>query len=292
MKVNKTKIPFESEEFEKNYSPTEEEVSYLESLVKQNKIKELEDYVNKKMIGRELDAFHPGIPTRDYLASALTTSIKNKYPELKKMTEVESFNFLKNRVYPGLDDLKSKFGLSNEADIAPYNEDSYTPIGKVNAGKINLNSENKDYIDSALHELAHSIDDPIKYIKKNSRPYGDKTNLDIKKSALEEFAKKNPKIKKLIDSENSYTTKTEALARYKNIARSPNFEDYDWKSGEFQSDVIQNPIDKYKEVGGEHHMDRPFSLDNFINFNKGDLKDIVKNEQDQSKFPKIKKLIG
>lgn len=293
MKVDKIKIPLEPQ-FEDNYRPSDEDVAYMQNLVKQNKIKEFEDFVNSKMVGRELSTNFPGIPTRDYLASALSKSIENRYPKLGSMSRNEQFQFLKDKVYPGLDDLKSKFGLSNETDIDHFNQDSYIPYGKKDAGKIELDSNSSEFIDSALHEIAHSVDDPIKQLKKSLQdPFSRSTDAtEIKRKALEDFSLRNPKVQKLVNNDITYTTNTEDLSKYKNITRTPNFEDYNWKSGEFKSDTIGNPIDKYKQVGGEHHINRPFSLDNFINFNKGDLKDIVETKEISPKFQKIKKIIA
>lgn len=294
MKVDKIIIPFKEQEFEHNVEPTPEEVSYLESLVKKDKIKEFEEYVNKEMMGAELNTFNPGIPTRDYLASALHQIVLKRHPELKEMSTVQQINFLKNQAYPELDNLKKEFNLSNNIKTNSVEGSLYrtNTSERGPAGEVNVDPHSSSFIDDALHELSHSVDAPIKMINKNKSRYGDKSNIDKQQAAMDNFIKKNPKIKKIMDSGKTYTTNSEALAKYKNIGRSPNFEDYNWKSGDFNSDQIGNPIDKYKEVGGEHHIDRPFSLENFINFSKGGLKDIVKTEEPPSKFSKIKKIIG
>lgn len=288
MKVDKIKIPFIPERFEYNNKPTLEEVSYLESLAKENKIKELEEYVNRKMVGNELSTFNPGLPTRDYLGSALHQLVLKRYPELKEMSNLEKVDFLKNKVYPGLDDLKKSFNLSNNIKVNPNEGSLYRPSTSKRgpAGEVNIDPYAESFIDDTLHEVAHSVDDPIKTLLKNRSRYGDISNLEKEEAAMADFIKKNPKIKKLVDSGKRHTTSSEALTRYKNISRVPNFEDYNWKEGVFNSDTIGNPVDKYKEVGGEHHIDRPFSLDNFINFSKGDLKDIV-NAND--KFKELRK---
>lgn len=282
MKVSRNKFPFKPEEddFESNSIPTKEDVDYLSALIRENKIKEFEDFVNKKMTRAELDAFHPGEPTRDYLASALEQSILKRYPKLNSMSQEQQVQFLKNKVYPGLTLLKKNFDLSNKITTNPE-EGSLLRLAtseKGKAGDININPYAESFIDDALHELSHSVDQPIKTLKQNKRRYGDKSNIEVQEKAISQFIEKNPKFQKSLDSGNIYTTPSEGLAKYRNIGRTPNFEDYDWKAGEFSSDVIGNPIDKYKEVGGEHHLNRTFSLDNLINFVKGDLKDIVKNE--------------
>jgi len=102
-------------------------------------------------------------------------------------------------------------------------------------------------------------------------------------------------LKKLYESPVQETTRSEIMPlsyskfSYSPIRRLPNFQDYDPKKGEFGSDIIESPVDKYKEVGGEHHIGGPFSLENFKNFNRGDLKDIVKTND---KFTKLRKVLA
>lgn len=292
MKLTRNKFPIRPEEFEYNTEPTPEDLEHVSSLVKQDKIKEFEDFVNKKMIAAELDPNrYPGLPTRDYLASALHRSILDRYPHLKDMSQENQIRFLKNKTYPGLSLLKNIFQLSNKISTDPMEGSKLQTITRdgKQAGEINVDPHAQSFIDDALHELSHSVDQPIKLLKRHRRLYGDKSNLENEEAAMKAFIERNPKLKKLMDSETDWTTASENRGRYQKIGRSPNFEDYDWKAGEFGSDIIQNPIDKYKEVGREHHIDRPFSYDNFINFTKGDLRDIVKS---QDRFNALRKRLS
>lgn len=308
MKIKRLfEIPYQPEyqrpeDFEVRESPpTLEEVSYLEKLAKEGKYPELEDYVNNQMIGRELLTRSPGIPTRDFLASALDQLVQKRYPGLNKLDEKSRIRFLKRNIHPGLDELEQAFGKSGRIAVG-NGRDAYNHA----TGDISLSKEGAASTDTVAHEIGHSLDEIFntynskkligKYVEAEEGP------TEQEEAAIRKFLKTNPKAEKLLsDWGRKITTPSETSPlkspKYKGIstygeARTPSFEDYNWKKGQFESDVIKGPVDKYKEVGGEHHIDRPFSLENFINFSKGDLKDIVKNEQAPSKFQKIKKLIG
>jgi len=311
MKVKKIQVPYQPDydeptevPYQSGYSipvtskelPSEEDVKRLEKLVKEGRDEEAENFINRAILSREAEAnveSAPGLPTRDYIARALHKSILNRHPYLEQYTEAGQASHLPDLVYPGLKDLKEKLNLSNEVIQSMY-ESSYAPIGSKiknrKPGSIKLDIASNSYIDDILHENAHSVDDIFKNVKKGKWKEG---SGELK--AIQDFVKKNPKLKKLQESPVDYTTPNETLplayfkSEYSPIRRLPNFQDYDPKTGEFGSDIIESPIDKYKEVGGEHHIERPFSLDNFKNFNRGDLKDIVKTDE---KFSKLRKTLA
>ena len=173
-------------------------------------------------------------------------------------------------------------------------------------------------VDVVLHELGHNVDDVVKQLR-NSKllQLPNKSTYDFKAghrgsyeseldkyNTVKDFLDKNKKLHPLLMSKTEDTTFSEGSksknimdilaslikdTNYKKIIRVPNFEDYDFKKGEFGSDIVETPISKYKEVSGEHHIDRPFSLRNFINLSKGTLKDIVKNPD---KFKDVRKKIS
>jgi hypothetical protein len=310
MRVSRNKVPFKPQEFEKNYSPSEKDISHMESLAKQNKLDELNDFINNKMVGAELDSNAPGIPTRDFLTEALSKSIRKRQPELANLSAEQKLNYFKDQVYPGVDEFRKKMGLSSlKLKAIPWVGSEYN----YETGELNYDDRYKNdpmQEGTMLHELAHSADHAFQdqaqreslidhyrniAVFDGERPEHPKNNnhQEFKNSQLgreiiNDYIKKLPKLKKL-DSGQSRTTNSEIDGwmnkGYSKIKRMPNFEDYDWKSGDFNSDVIQNPVDKYKQIGTDHHSGRAFSLDNFINFAKGGLKDVVQNE---NRFKKLR----
>jgi len=313
MKIKKIQVPYQPDyneptevPYQSGYSipvtskrlPSKEDVNYLQNLVKEGRNQEAENFINKAVLPYEVEGLHPGISTRNYIANALHQSILNRNPYLDNYTPEGQSAHLPDIVYPGLKDLKEKLNLSNE--LEHLYSSSYTPIdSKVpnrKPGSIKLDTMSDSYLDDVLHEYAHSVDDIFNNAKKGKWKEG---STELK--AIQNFVKNNPKLKKLYESPVKETTRREDTPlsasnifdkqEYSPIRRVPNFQEYDPKTGDFGSDIIESPIDKYKEVGGEHHIERPFSLENFNNFNRGDLKDIVDTPA-PSKFPKIKKLIG
>lgn len=306
MKIKKIQVPYQPDydeptevPYKSEYSipvtskklPSSEDVKHLEKLVKEGREEEAENFINRAVLSREIETSLPGLPTRNYVARALHKSILNRHPFLNDYTLGGQAEYLPDIVYPGLDDLKEKLKLSNK--IIPSLKSSYAPIdSKIphrEAGSIKLDITSNSYLDDILHENAHAIDDILKNAKKGKWK---KESSELR--AIEDFVKNNPKFKKLYESPVKRTTEQEGTPlsyfklKYSPIRRLPNFEDYDPRTGEFGSDIIESPIDKYKEVGGEHHIERPFSLENFINFAKGGLKDIVKN---YDKFSKLRKTL-
>lgn len=294
MKVKRTKVPYRKEPLPYRSEPSVDDLKRMEQYAKEDKLQELKDLVNERVAGKEEDPdFYPGLSTRDFLSSALTKSIKNRYPELSDLPEEEQVRFLQEKVYPGLDRLEKGAGRTHRVKFdRPSN--AYDP----NTGQIDLDRDTPNLLATALHEMGHSVDENILELnklknRKKLPAISKKQELEKmlaeqdyarRSEAMEEFTKLNPKIKKLLETKTTKTTGSEARPlnpfkrEYKNIKRMPNLEDYNYETGEFESDILEDPIEKYKEVGGEHHLERPFSLDNFINFSKGDLKDIVKTD--------------
>jgi len=293
MKVKRTKVPYRKESLPYRSEPSVKDLQRMEQYAKEDKLQELKDLVNERVAGMEEDTenFTPGLSARDFLSSALTKSIKNRYPELSDLPEEEQVRFLQEKAYPGLDRLEKGAGRTHRVKLGkPYN--MYDP----DTGQIDLERQNPNLLATALHEMGHSVDENILELnklknRKKLPAISKKQELEKmlaeqdyarRSEAMEEFTKINPKVKKLLETKATKTTGSEGRPlnpfkrRYQGIKRMPNLEDYNYETGEFESDILEDPIEKYKEIGGEHHLERPFSLDNFINFSKGDLKDIVK----------------
>jgi hypothetical protein len=295
MKVNRDKIPFKPQEFEINYSPSDEDVSHMENLVKEGRLNELYDFINNKMVGAELESDAPGTPTRDFLSEALSKSIRKAHPELDSLSSEQKLQYFKDQVYPGLDYFRRKMKLyplklKAVSHIgSSYNHDT----GVLNYDRAANKAEEEAVM---LHELGHAVDHPVqdqavrdsqystydRPVDPDSLFFENYIDSQFKRKMLDKYIQKLPKLSKLEKYGQQQTTNSEVRGwggeGYSKIKRMPNFEDYDWKSGDFNSDVIQDPVKKYQDVGTDHHSGRAFSLDNFINFARGGLKDVVKNE--------------
>lgn len=307
MKIKKIRVPYQPDYDEPtevpyqsgysipvtpDYLPSDEDIKHLQKLVKEGRDAEAENFVNRAILSREEETLSPGLPTRDYLARALHKSILDRYPNLNEMKAIDKSSYLPDKAYLGLKELKEKLKLSNQIVNSMY-DSSYVPIGSKSRvgepGTVQIGIYNDSYLDDILHENAHAVDDIIANAKKGKWKEG---SDELK--AIQNFVKNNPKLKKLYDSPVKETTTNEDTSlktkrRYSPIRRVPNFQDYNFKTGEFDSDTIESPIQKYKEVGGEHHIERPFSLENFKNFTKGGLEDIVRTDE---KFSKLRKIIA
>jgi hypothetical protein len=254
---------------------TDEEVEILSDLIRQGKKKEFDDYINNRMIGNEIDQpSWTGYETRDFLSSALSKAIQKKYPNLRPDKDgkysKEQFEFLRDNVYPLLSKAQSSFGRGNEVILAKNNDNKYE-----DTGTINLDSSNKNFISSALHELGHAADHIAYDTRSESSLPKDKQDL------LSKMREIKPAYAKILNRRRYPTTNSEYPSKVKTISendRMPNFEDYNWQKGDFDSDYMPNPLDIQKNTGSDHHQHRDYPYDNFINFIEGDLKNIVKSE--------------
>jgi hypothetical protein len=300
MKAKRTKIPYRKDVVKFQSKPTKKDLEQMKDYAQRDQIQNLKDLVNERVASMEEGGYVPGLSTRDFLSSALSESIKERYPELKKMSEQEQAEFLRDRVYPGLDKLEESAGRKHRMRVEGYDRNEYD----AETGDIVLEKDNPNLLATALHEMGHAVDENIlglnrlrrrKRFLEDAEKAKEEEIYARRSGGMEEFVKLNPKVKNLLDTEMTKTTSSEDQPlnpfkrSYKPIRRMPNFEDYNYETGEFESDILEDPIEKYKEVGGEHHINRPFSLENFINFSKGDLEDIV---QADDRFKNLRKKLS
>lgn len=235
--------------------------------------KGLKEFINNKMKDYE-EAYsdQAGLPTRDYLNSLLGAAVLSQDPELElesthaqydpKRT-IELAKKLKDKVYPG---------LTNNV-TAEYEGSQYQKARNGKPDRLNIDPSQSRFakIGHILHEYGHNLD----RFQKNEDEEGKSKLLKLK-----------PEYSKVLNSDEVQST-THSEAGYKN-PRIPNFEDYNFESGDFNSDWMRDPTDVQDEQAREHHINRNYPMDNLKNFINGGLDKVV----DTDKLNKLKKLMS
>jgi len=272
-KIDSIKIPFtpnEPDVFESDIKAlAEQDSSQVNDLIKQNKIEELKDLIDKRMLPFEQKySDSAGLATRDYIENLLGKSVLDKYPDIAQKVSNSRYDAgltsglakeMHERVYPGVDNVK-EFGTQLE------DNGQFSRSGEI---KINPNLGDYKKISTMLHESGHAFDDKISNDPKKNN------ELAAKKAAYESII-------------NSPSIRASSEEGSKPNVRSSNLSDYDWEQGRFNSDYIKSPSELQDEDARGHHRGRNYPLDNLINVNKDGLDSVV----DSGKFSKIKKAIS
>lgn len=267
----------------------------VEHLIKSKKYKQFAQYLNEELLPYELNSPTPGMYTRDTLSELLNALILDRYPDIhvpesRDINDLSDLYALRDKVHPGLSQIMSKSGLTPKIEPFTDEKDIETKAGSYdsNTGVVKFNPFHRKKTATIVHELGHSVDDIVSKVKS-----GDISLEDFNEFVAKQPLKKQKTLRDMLNSPDDYENRTSGEDKtvtgrgYIPVSRSPSFEDYDWQSGEFKKDLITpSPLEKYKEVGGQHHIDRPFHYDNLKNFIHGDLPDIVENQ------PRFKKLTG
>jgi hypothetical protein len=281
MKLERTKIPFKTKP--KPYLDPDgvkwmgsRDIDKVTEFIENNDEAGLNDFINNRMGRYEemLSEGNAGLATRDYLNSLLGSAIIKKDPEIKAIVNnsftdedqtVRLAKVLKDKVYPGLTDNVTA-DERGSFYVKPLNKQTE----QINIDRYE-NAPTK--VASVLHEYGHNLDFPQKM--------GDQA----KKAAL---LKLKPQYSKVLNDEKIPRTTHSEGGR--NNPRIPNFEDYDWTEGEFNSDWMRDPLNIQDQQAKEHHIRRNYPLDNLKNFIKGGYDEIVESKPD--KFNKLKKLVS
>lgn len=247
-------IPFTQDEI---YSSNpEHDADTAENLIKQNRLKELRDLIDKRNIVDDLTYPDAGISTRSFLDNILDKQLHKQNPELKDLNTLDLANALKKKYYPNLDELSNKAGISSKISVNPREGDNYD----VSEG-ININPYNQGQAGTAMHELGHQLDRAYRNIR-NSRENmftGEEYPEVIK--LFDKINKENPEYKEVLDKDQRLTNNEGGEQNHP----IPNFSDYDWKEGDFKSSFMTNPSDLQDMVAKKHHTGRNYPFDNLVN---------------------------
>jgi hypothetical protein len=299
-------IPYELEPYEQPESSAqlmaEKDYDTVKELVKSGNKQRLRDFINKRLTASENISATPGLSTRDYMSALTGEAVKRKYPEIRKAalegTPDELGRAVQKVMLPDVEKSLKSYNLG--AGIESGEKDTTNE----ETGLIRLSGREtpSGNIGTAVHENAHILDALAKKYSK-AKYIAKAEGRDIspeRESVIREFLKKKPAATSLFQETpgedekfKRYTTEKESLNKYGGRFENPeipNFEDYDFKTGQFQSDVIKDPIDVQKESGEYHHLDRNQPYENMIKTleDDGSLERVTK----QDRFKKLRSLIS
>jgi hypothetical protein len=252
----KPKIPLRHEEDKELFSGNipnlaAEDAAQVMELVKQSKDQELKDLINKRMTPyeKQYSIRNAGLPTRDYLTALLGETIKKKHPKYEGMAFGSPDDIKKNVVK-----FRDQFypGLQKLLKERGMSEVITADPNEGNqySGRTGLNIDPNGISTAKMlgtigHEMGHAAD----------------------------YAQENPAYR---------TTRNEG--GYSNPV-TPNFEDYNWEGGDFDSDYMRAPMEIQDDVGKDHHLERNYPYENIFNMVKDD-----KLVEAKPRFSKLNKL--
>ena len=246
-----------------------DDLDQVKQLVESGDEAALTKFINDKLLPYERNyPDQAGVATRTYLDSLLGSAVTELSPEIFEASRWAQFDpnatkeltkLVRDRVYPGMTgNITSDNELGDE-----YNHETDT---------INIDpaAPRNKKIGTILHEYGHNLDN----IRRDHTRGKEHPALIAKKSAYTKVLKDE------LDRFN--TTQGEGGDN----RPTPNFQDYDWQAGDFNSDVMRDPLDIQDEEARAHHLNRNYPLDNLKNVIKGGLDEIVDATPD--KFNKLR----
>lgn len=297
MKLDRPKIPFKPKEDEKVFSANiprmaSEDVAKVMEFIQQNKETELKELINSRMAPYEKEFAEggAGLATRDYLTALLGETIMKKHPEYEGIAfhhpsmMKEHLSKFRDQFYPGLKEGLKSMGMSDELTLDPFEGPQYSPDKGLNMNP-NITSTAK-LLGVMGHELGHATDFLGQKANANLKYYPDEPQAEVTKKVLANLLKLKPENKQALgDSENTHRDTTSSESGYNNPV-IPNFKDYNWEEGDFNSDYMRDPLDIQSEVGEDHHHDRNYPYENLFNMVKKD-----KLVEAKPRFNKLNKLL-
>ena len=280
----------------------EEDYETIRELSKNKDKTKLRDFINKRLATQENISNTPGLATRDYMNAITGEAVKKRYPEIRQAalegTPAELGRAVRSRMFPGIERALKSQNLSSE--IQSGEDDAINP--ETGVMRLSGGETPSGNIGTAIHENAHVLDNLAKkYSKAKYIAKMEGRELDPEKEeAIREFLKTKPAASSLFeespDDELKFlkkTTRRESRNRYGRTLQNPeipNFEDYDFSKGEFQSDMIRDPLDVQEESGRYHHLDRNQTYENMLKAleEEGKLDRITK----ENRFKKLRSLIS
>lgn len=275
MKLNRDKVPFSKI---KNLLPVKEaefpfhEVPFSEDeimssnfdtdseegrkLLEQNRTKEFKDLLDKRNLVDDLVYDDAGISARSFLDSMLDKEIHSQNPELKNLKTLPLIAALKKKYYPDLDEASDKVGISTETSAEVGEGDNFSPDDGIN-----IDPTRAGQAGTIMHELGHQLDRTYKSVKNNQEyPFIGGENKEVTE-LFKKLNKTNPEYAKVLDKEVDLTD-SESGEQNNPI---PNFSDYNWKEGDFNSNFMTNPSDLQDMIAKKHHIGRNYPFDNLMN---------------------------
>ncbi len=296
MKLDRTKIPFKPKEDEPVFAANiprlaSEDVDKVMELIQQNKEPELKELINSRMAPyeKEFSEGGAGLATRDYLTSLLGESIIKKHPEYQGVAHhhpsvmKDYLHKFRDQFYPGLKEGLKDLGMSDEITLDYLKGPQYSPDEGLNMDPNSISTAKM--LGTMGHELGHATDFLGQKANALKKYYPDEPKTEKAKEVLERLLKIKPEYAQALgDEHNTHRDTTSSESGYNNPV-IPNFKDYNWKEGDFNSDYMRDPLDIQKKVGEDHHHDRNYPYENLFNMVKED-----KLVEASPKFSKLKKL--
>jgi hypothetical protein len=295
MKVDRTQIPYEPKESRNDLfladvdKMADQDADKMFELAREGKTEEMNDLINSRLSAYEQ---HPGlykkqagILTRDYVNRIFGKGLNERIPGVAETKDdVEAAKMIRTQLYPGLNETLKAYNYSDAITNDPEKGsqfDSYHP-GPKNEG---MNIETGMHPSTRSATIAHELGHGINTISRNRKRYGAD---DKQEAAVENMKRLKPATASLLDDEEKKLQGlTSAESGYDNYP-APNFSDYDFESGNFNSDVQKTPANIQDQISREHHG-RNYPLENIKNMSKkGGLNNVVDSEED-TKFQELMK---
>lgn len=259
----------------------------------------LKEFMNNRLLDSENLSNTPGLATRDYMSNIMGTSVLRNDPEIAKAALQGSprdvGRAVRNKMLPGIDTAFKAHDLSTKIENSDSSNDvdTTTNLMRLSGGK-----GAADSIGTAVHENAHALDNLARrhssdkyYAKRDGKEIEPKRFATIQKLLADKPALKDS-FSEVEGEDEKFIRKTSANELVNKHNRRienpeiPNFEDYNYETGNFDSDWIKSPVDIQKESGDVHHLDRNQVYENMMKA----VKD--RNLNRVTKFDKIKKVLA
>jgi hypothetical protein len=271
MKLKKTKIPFRpSYELASIRDPSElaeEDYDFIKKLMQEGKEDEVRDFVNSRLLNNELaythssknpdQGYEAGMSTKQYVHDIIGKHILENNPTVSKSLQMgdleKGAQELANTLHPNYKSYREKahekgplLNKIRKAIHGGYNSDiaamDQMPEGVNALGyfspykgiRMSPYQSPKSYASTLKHEMDHSLDFIAESLSKDK-----------------DFIKEYPKYKNF--KKDDFEDKAET--GYVNPI-IPNFKDYNFEKGEFESNYVRDPVDITEEVVGKHRYGR------------------------------------
>jgi hypothetical protein len=301
-------IPYEPEYYETPESSpeimAEKDYETVAALGKNPDKTKLRDFINKRLTQSENISDTPGLSTRDYMEAITGEAVKRRYPEIRKAalegTTADLGKAVRSKMFPDISKALKASKLSEDIESSDDKNDVDLETGLM---RLSGGQTPSGDVGTTIHETSHLLDalarkySRAKYLAKiEGRP----VDPNLEKS-VKEFLKSKPAAASLFEENPSdydkkfekYITKKESKNKYGETIKNPeipNFGDYDFGKGEFQSDMIRDPLDVQKESGERHFLDTNRQYENMIKALEDDGK--LDRLTKQNRFTKLRSLIS
>ena len=241
----------------------------IQELIKQNRIPEVKRVIDTNAMLEEMGTTQPGLPTRDYMDSYFGKQLQEDTPEMSQFddmtpeSQLKLAAMLRDKYYPNMDQLTKLSGNPTEITALKGEGDKYS-----DRDGLNIDSGHDDTVapkaSTIMHELGHRLDYSLEDAEDKAKPGFFSLDRGETAKELNDIYRKNPQYRDLAKQENPNANEmVDSEDGFINPI-IPNFADYNYPEGEFNSDFMRNPTDLQDEVAKKHHKNRNYPFDNLV----------------------------